>query len=113
MDGCGICKFADEHGCWPPEMRHRSVSHCRDCHQCWRGTRRAHCCVCHETFASNRVADAHWRKGGHVPPLEVERIVRVPCLEGVEWVWAKDAPQDPHVPGQERLQRSRAVLAAV
>ena len=51
-------------------------SHCRVCHGEWRGITKAHCVVCHQTFASNRVADLHWTKNGHVDPSTVARIRR-------------------------------------
>ena len=50
--------------------------HCRDCHKSWRGLTKAHCTVCHQTFASNGVADEHWSKNSHQEPRTVKRLER-------------------------------------
>ncbi len=57
-------------------------SHCRHCHAEWRGMTKAHCVVCHQTFASNRVADLHWTRNGHVDASTVARLTR-----DAEGVW--------------------------
>jgi hypothetical protein len=36
------------------------MSKCSDCQRSWSGLSKAHCVTCHETFASNSVADLHW-----------------------------------------------------
>lgn len=42
-------------------------THCRRCHAGWRGTRAAHCPMCHRTFTSDTAAQRHKRTdGGHL-----------------------------------------------
>jgi hypothetical protein len=66
---CPICLYAKQHACWPPGHR---GTHCKDCHVSWTGLARAHCVLCHQTFASNGVAAHHWKRGEHVHPAAVE-----------------------------------------
>jgi len=67
MADCRICAYAKVHGSWPLD---HAGTHCRRCCASWTGTARAHCNVCHETFASNKVADLHWPRGRHKAPAE-------------------------------------------
>lgn len=66
---CGTCEYAQAHGWWGPTMAGRT--HCRRCHKSWGGTAHAHCTVCCETFASDGVAQHHWKTNGHVHPSEI------------------------------------------
>lgn len=70
---CAVCAFATDHGWWGPDHR---GTHCRGCHASWSGTAKAHCTVCHETFSTAGVAEAHWRRGVHVPPATVAGLAR-------------------------------------
>ena len=77
---CPTCEYAREHACWPPGFR---GTHCADsrragvtgCHRSWTSTREAHCTVCHGQFASNGVADRHWKDSRHVDPVAVAGLV--------------------------------------
>jgi hypothetical protein len=68
---CDPCAHAAAHGWWGPDHR---GTHCRDCHASWAGYARAHCTVCHETFASAGVAEAHWLRGVHHDPSTVPAL---------------------------------------
>lgn len=57
--GCDLCAYAAVHGWWGPDHK---GTHCGDCHASWSGTGKAHCTVCHQTFASNPTADLHWHR---------------------------------------------------
>ena len=67
------------------------IHHCRRCPATWTGTTKAHCNVCHETFASNGVADLHWlKREGHQHPATLPARLRVD--EAGVWHSAKRRP---------------------
>jgi hypothetical protein len=91
---CATCVFAREHGHWPMQG-----THCRDCHRSWKSLSQAHCTVCHETFATNGVADLHWtKKEGHVHPSGISSLELHQESEG--GVWRKSAGRVHHLASQ-------------
>jgi len=75
---CGLCTYAAVHGWWGPDHK---GTHCRDCHASWSGIGKAHCTVCHQTFASNAAADHHWNRERHVDPGLTRNTDGTPKLE--------------------------------
>lgn len=72
------CTYAAVHGWWGPDHK---GTHCGDCHASWSGTGKAHCTVCHQTFASNPTADLHWHRERHVDPGLARNADGTPKLE--------------------------------
>ena len=64
---CETCDYADERHCWP-----MTGTHCHRCHRSWISTAQAHCVVCCQQFASNSVADLHWREPKGQPPVHID-----------------------------------------
>ena len=72
---CEICAYATEYHRWP-----MTGTHCGDCHRSWISTAQAHCMVCRQQFASNSVADLHWREPKGQPPVHIDPST-IPRLE--------------------------------
>jgi hypothetical protein len=77
---CTVCAFAAERHRWPMEG-----THCRDCHRSWTSLVQSHCTVCHEHFATNGVADLHWRGAGHVDAATVPALEAHDEANGPVW----------------------------
>lgn len=61
MPECDTCEYGNAHGWFGLPT---GQSHCRKCHAGWRGTRAAHCPMCHRTFTSDTAAQRHKRTDG-------------------------------------------------
>lgn len=71
---CKPCVHAVIYGWWgPPLLKELNAhTHCNKCHRSWRGTKQAHCTVCHEHFSSAEAASKHWVNDRHVHPSDVK-----------------------------------------
>lgn len=95
---CPVCEFADVNG-WHGFEGGRT--HCRGCHREWRGTRAAHCVMCHETFTSDSACQAHKAIGrlACVPPVTAtdkhgRLLFTKATLGGADWALSDLSPLD-------------------
>jgi hypothetical protein len=95
---CDVCAHADAHA-WIGQ----DGAHCRGCHRSWTSTAQAHCVICHEHFATNGVADLHWREGSHVHPSQVARLQCFDEAHGPVWRTGP-GPQLPRIAPRGRRQ---------
>jgi|NGEPerStandDraft_6_1074524.scaffolds.fasta_scaffold01244_5 hypothetical protein len=91
---CEACAFAAEHHRWPM----KAGTHCHRCHGSWISTAQAHCVVCCQQFASNSVADLHWREPKGQPPVHLDpsTLPRLECHdEAMGSVWRSTGDREP------------------
>ena len=77
---CEACQFHAEKGTWPLQGGSNRQTHCSNnermgligCHRSWTSMSQAHCTVCHGQFATNGVADYHWREPRGKEPHHVD-----------------------------------------
>lgn len=98
---CSVCEHSAATG-W--NGLPSGQSHCGTCHAEWRGTRAAHCPMCHRTFTSDTAAQRHKRTdGGHLTfsdpatlTVEAEDGTESPAFDlsdgfgGPQWCLARD-----------------------